>query len=377
MKPSQEGETLVYIGTFTHGASEGIYLYRLDPTSGALKFAGVTRAENPAFLALDPQGRCLYAVNESAEFKGRPGGGVAAFAIEPHTGALTPLNQQPAHGVSPCHVSLDKTGRYAFVANYGSGTLVVYPIQPDGRLGAATDVVQHSGTRDQGLGPCSQSPVPSSQSLVPIPPHAHSITVDAANRFAFAADLGLDRLMVYRFDLDHGKLVPHDPPWVQFEAGAGPRHFAFHPNGRVAYVIRELDSKLTALAYDAARGAFTPIQTVSTLPNDFSGINDCADIHVAPSGKFVYGSNRGHDSIVIFAVDEATGKLSYVGHELTQGKFPRNFAIDPTGTFLLVANQHSDNIVTFRIEQKTGRLLPTGHTVAVPAPVCVKMISLS
>jgi 6-phosphogluconolactonase len=368
LRPSPDSETLVYVGTYTHGKSEGIYLYRLDATIGALVFVSLARTENPSFLAIDPKGNYLYAVNESAEFRGQPGGGVTAFAIHPRTGELTYLNDQPSHGSAPCHVSLDKSGRYAFVANYGNGSLAVFPIQDDGRLGVATDVIQHptiAETRATEVATTSTKA-----------PHAHSVTVDAANRFAFAADLGLDRLMVYRLDTESGKLVAHEVPWVQLEAGAGPRHFAFHPNGRYAYAIRELDSRLTVMAYDSGRGVLTAVQTVPTLPLGYSGTNYCADVHVAPSGRFIYGSNRGHDSIVIFAVDEATGKLSYVGHEPTRGKTPRNFAIDPTGSFLLVANQHSDTIVTFRIEQHTGQLEPTGHMTEVPAPVCLKMMRM-
>jgi 6-phosphogluconolactonase len=260
-------------------------------------------------------------------------------------------------------MSVDATGRFVLVANYGSGSVCVLPIGRDGGLGDAADVVQHQGSsvnprRQQG-------------------PHAHSITLDAANRYAFAADLGIDKVMVYRLDTASGKLIPNDPPWAQVKPGAGPRHFDFHPSGKYAYLINELDSTITAFAYDASRGIIREIQTVPTLPADFRGASTCADVHVSPSGKFLYGSNRGHDSIVIFRIDEATGRLSYVGHELTQGKTPRNFAIDPTGTFLLAANQNSDTIVTFRIDQQTGKLTPTGHVAEAPMPVCLKLMPIS
>jgi 6-phosphogluconolactonase len=238
--------------------------------------------------------------------------------------------------------------------------VAILPVQDDGRLGEATDVVQHQGT---SVNPQRQEG-----------PHAHSITVDPTNRYAFAADLGLDKIMIYRLDLTRGKLQPNDEPWAQVHAGAGPRHFAFHPNGHYAYVINEIDSTLTAFTYQSTNGTLRTVQTVSTIPGDFSGTNYCADIHVAPSGKFVYGSNRGHDSIVTFATDETTGKLTCVGHESTQGRTPRNFTIDPTGTFLLAANQSTDTIVTFRIDQQTGKLLSTGHVTEVPTPVCVQVI---
>lgn len=352
---------LVYIGTYTRGESEGIYVYRLDPASGALEFTGETmEAENPSFLALGPRGRRLYAVGEVEELADEPGGGISAFAIDPTTGGLTFLNQQPSHGAGPCHLSVDATGRFVLAANYGSGSVAVLPIRGDGRLGAATDVVQHRGS---SVHPRRQEG-----------PHAHSITPGPGNRYAFAADLGVDKIMIYRLDLAQGKLEPNpNQPWVEIHAGAGPRHFAFHPEGRYAYLINELDSTLTAFAYDAADGTLEELQTISTLPEVYGGENFCADVHVAPSGKFVYGSNRGHDTVVTFAVDEATGELTYLGHESTQGETPRNFAIDPTGAFLLAANQDTDTVVSFRMDRETGELTPTGYVAEVPMPVCVKV----
>jgi 6-phosphogluconolactonase len=356
-------ELLVYVGTYTRGENEGIYVYRLDPSSGALTLASTVRGiNNPSFLALHPQHRYLYSVSEVGGEAGRPTGGVSAFAIDPPTGALTGLNQQSSQGTGPCHLSVDQTGQYVLVANYGSGSVALLPIREDGQLGEATDFIQHEGS----------SVDPGRQER----PHAHSITLDPTNRFAFAADLGLDKILIYQLDLSRGKLIPHEEPWVAVTAGAGPRHLAFHPDGRYAYVINELDNTLIAFAYDEARGTLRTLQTLSTLPEDFQGPSYCADVHVAPSGRFIYGSNRGHDSIAIFAVDEAAGRLSLVDLEPTQGKFPRNFALDPTGTFLLAANQDSDNIVTFRIDPETGQLTPTGHVTNVPKPVCVKMIPL-
>ena len=357
-------ELFLYVGTYTYGKSEGIYVYRMSLSSGALKFASVVKGVvNPSFLDFGPRRRYLYAVCEVSRLADKPGGAVSAFRIHPKTGNLTRLNQQPSGGAGPCHLSVDTKGNFVFVAHYAGGSVSVLPIQDDGRLGKVADVVQHQGS---SVNPQRQKG-----------PHPHSVNLDPANRCVFVPDLGLDKIMIYRLDLTHGKLKPNDDPWAQVKAGAGPRHFAFHPNGRYAYVINELNSTLTAFTYDEQHGSLREVETVSTLPEGFKGSNHCADVHVSPSGKFVYGSNRGHDSIVIFAISERTGKLTYVGHEPTQGKTPRNFAIDPTGTFLLAANQNSDTIVTFRIAQPTGKLLPTGHITHVPTPVCLKMIPIS
>lgn len=357
-------EILAYVGTYTHGRNEGIYVYRLDPSSGAPELISKAGgADNPTFLTFHPQQMCLYAVNEMAESAGKPGGAVSAFAIEPKTGELAFLNQQSTLGNGPCYVSVDQTGRYALVANYGSGSVCILPIQPDGRLGEATDFVQHQGS---SVNPERQEG-----------PHAHCFIPDPSNRYAFAVDLGLDKILVYQLDLTHGKLKPNDEPWAQVRLGAGPRHLTFHPNGRYAYVINELDSTLIAFTYDGTRGTLREMQTVCAIPEEFEDTNYCADVHVSPSGRFLYGSNRGHDSIVIFAIDEDTGELTCVDYEPTQGGWPRNFAIDPTGTLLLAANQNGDNIVSFRIDQQTGRLAPTGQVAEVPTPVCVKFLTIS
>ncbi len=351
-----------YIGTYTGKGSAGIYVYRLDGASGALEMAAPpAQAANPSFLAVDPQKRCLYAVAELGEFHGHPGGGVSAFAIDAGSGALTPLNQQPSHGSAPCHLCVDASGRYVLVANYSSGTVSMLPIEAGGALGRATEIIQHHGA----------GPDPRRQEG----PHAHSVTLDPDNRFAFVCDLGLDKIMAYRLDLDNGSLPPHTPPWAATAPGAGPRHLAFHPHGRNAYVINELDSTVTAYAYDQMDGTLSPLQTVSTLPADFSAANTCADVHVSPCGRFLYGSNRGHDSIAIWGIDANNGALTPLAHTPSGGKTPRNFAIDPSGTFLLAANQDSDNVVVLRIDPDTGRLAPTGHSIAVSMPVCVKMIA--
>ncbi len=352
----------VYVGTYTYrGVSKGIYLYRLDMTTGVLVPTGIAaETENPSFLAADPQRRYLYAVNETMTFEGQAGGGLSAFAIEPQTGALTYLNSQCTHGGAPCHVSVDQTGRFVYVANYMGGNVAVFPVRRDGDLEPVSDVVQHSGS---GVNPRRQEG-----------PHAHSINLDPTNRYAFVADLGIDRVMTYQLDLDNGQLIPHTTPWLEVTPGAGPRHLAFHPNGKYAYLVTEMGSTIIALAYDAAQGTLTTLQTVPALPEDFAGHSTAADIHVAPSGTFLYASNRGHDSLVIYAIDTTTGLLSYVGHTPTQGKTPRNFAIDPTGTYLLAANQDSDTIVTFTIDPQTGCLTPTGHVTHVPMPVCVLVL---
>jgi len=359
MTKQNNQELRIYVGTYTGSGSEGIYLYRMAD-SGELEFVSVAKGvNNPSFLAIGPQQRYLYAANEVGTFSHAPGGAVSAFSIDQETGELTFLNQQASHGTSPCYVSVDQAGKCVLVANYGSGSAAVLPIGSNGELGKATDVVQHTGSsvdsqRQEG-------------------PHAHSIVLDSNSRYAFVPDLGLDKIMIYQLDPVQGKLKPNDQPWAEVKAGSGPRHFTFHPNGKYAYVITEMGNTLVAFTYDEARGELSEIQMVSTLPEDFSGVSYCADVHISPSGRFLYGSNRGHDSIVIFEIDQDTGKLSYVDHESTQGEFPRGFAIDPTGSFLLAANQNTDTIVTFQIHQETGKLTPTGHVTEVSKPVCVKM----
>jgi 6-phosphogluconolactonase len=351
---------LVYIGTYTRGESRGIYQCRLDRDTGRLHSLDLAaETANPSFLALHPSGRFLYAVGEIGNFAGERTGAVAAFRVEPKTGRLTPLGQQASRGAGPCHLVVDRTGRCVLVANYGGGSVSCLPIRDDGRLGEATSFVEHEGS---SVNPRRQRG-----------PHAHVVELDAANRFAFVADLGLDKILIYRFDADRGQLTPNDPPWARVTPGAGPRHLAFHPGGRFAYVINELDSTVTAFGYDADRGALDTLETVSTLPEGFEGQNTTAEIVVHPSGRFLYGSNRGHDSIAIFGIDARTGSLRPVGHEPTQGETPRNFGVDPTGTYLVAANQGTHNLVVFRIDATDGTLRPTGHSLEVPSPVCVLM----
>jgi 6-phosphogluconolactonase len=346
-------ELTLYVGTYTSGKSEGIYIYRMDQLTGELKRAGSMKSENPSFLTIDPAKRFLYAVNE------KPEGAVSAFRVDRTSGDLSFVNEQSSQGADPCHLSVESGGKSVLVANYTSGSLAVLPIQRGGSLGAASDVKQHegSGPREQQKGP-----------------HAHCIKLDHANRHAFAADLGIDKLMIYRFNAATGKLEPAQQSSAFLHAGAGPRHLTFHPNGKYLYVINELDSSLTTFKYSAAQGTLTAFESVSTLPRDFTGMSFCADIHVAKSGRFLYGSNRGHNSIVVFAIDSRSGRLSLVEHVSTEGKWPRNFTIDPSERFLLVANQHTDNVATFRIDQQTGRLTPTGQVTEIPTPVCLQFL---
>jgi len=353
----------VYVGTYTGGkaGSEGIYLLELDPATGVLTSKGLAgKVVSPSFLAIHPNRKFLYSVNEVGDFGGKPSGAVTAFAIDDATGTLKQLNQQSSVGSGPCHLTVDATGKNVLVANYGSGSVAVLPIADDGSLKPASCFIQHTG---KGADPSRQES-----------PHAHSINLDAANKFAFAADLGLDKVFIYAFDPVAGTLTPNATPFGKVAPKSGPRHFAFHPRGKFAYVINEMGNTVTAFAYDPAAGSLDEIQSISTLPADFNGTSYTADVQVHPSGKFLYGSNRGHDSIAAFAIDEKTGKLTFLEAESTRGKNPRNFAMDPTGAFLFAENQDTDSIVAFKIDQATGKLEPTGAKIAVPMPVCIKMI---
>jgi 6-phosphogluconolactonase len=355
------GRVMLYVGTYTSGGSKGIYRLHLDTATGALTPAGdPTETVNPSFLAFHPTRRFLYAVNETGDAARDPSGAVSAFAIDRATGSLTLLNQQPSGGPAPCHMTIDKEGRHLLVANYWGATAAVLPIQADGRLGPPA-VVRHEG----------RGPHPERQTE----PHPHSINLDPANRFAFVADLGIDKLVAYRFDAAKGTLARHDAGTVALKPGAGPRHLAFHPDGRQAYVINELDSTITRLDYDAASGKMSAAQTLSTLPAAFQGRNITAEVVVHPDGTLLFGSNRGHDSIAAFRIDPATGALTALGHTPTGGKTPRNFAIDPTGAYLLAANQESDTIAVFRIDRASGRLDLVGRPVSVPRPVCLRMMT--
>jgi 6-phosphogluconolactonase len=362
-RAATKSKYLVYVGTYTEKVSKGIYAYRFDPATDQLTSLGLAaETVNPSFLAVHPSRPFLYAVNEISQYEGRSSGGVSAFAVAPGTGKLTFLDEVPSGGEGPCHLSLDKTGRYVLVANYGGGSLAVFPILKDGRLGEASAFVQHHGA---SINPQRQEG-----------PHAHSIYVSPDNRFALCPDLGLDEVLIYRFDAGKGTLTPNYPAFAIVSSGAGPRHFAFHPSGKFGYVIDEMLSTITVFSYQPASGALDVLQAVSTLPQNFKGENSAAEVEVHPSGKFLYGSNRGDDSIAVFAINIRKGTLTPAGHVPTLGKTPRNFAIDPTGTYLFAANQSSDSIVQFRIDPNNGRLTPTGKVLEVPSPVCVTFLGI-
>lgn len=348
----------VFVGTYTKEGSRGIYLFEMDRESGKLAERRLAaEAENPSFIAVHPSGRFLYSVGEISNFEGSPAGAVSAFSFDSARGKLVLLNQQSSGGAGPCHVSLDPEGKVVLVANYGGGNVSTFPVNNDGSLGERGGFMQHAGSgpdekRQQG-------------------PHAHSINTDASGRFALAADLGIDQVLIYRLNTSDGGLEPADPPAAALAGGAGPRHLAFHPNSRVLYVINELDSTITAFTFDPASGAISELQTISTLPAGFGGVNHPAEVLVHPSGEFLYGSNRGHDSLAIFAIGE-DGRLKAIGHESTRGKNPRNFGIDPSGRFLIVANQDSNSVVSFRVDPDSGRLMATGDVHEVSMPVCVR-----
>lgn len=356
---AQPGE-IMYVGTYSVRGSEGIYVFSFDRKAGTMTpVQAVSNVKSPSFLALHPSGRYLYSVNEAAQSGPGKAGAVSAYAVDRPTGKLTYLNSQSSLGGGPCYVSIDQTGKTAFVANYGGGSLAVLPIATDGTLQAATDSVQNSGT---GANTQRQDKA-----------HVHSATVAPDNRFLYVTDLGTDKLHIYATDVKNSTIKPAATPYVTVKPGSGPRHFTFHPNGKFAYLVEELTSSVAVFARDAKTGALTLIEDgVKTLPADFTANNTSADIHIDPSGKFLYQSNRGHNAVAIFAIG-TDGKLKQVGDVGTEGKTPRNFLIDPKGEFVFVANQDTDNIAIFRRDQKTGLLTFTGQSVKVPAPVCVIM----
>ncbi len=349
----------VYFGTYTNNAkSKGIYRAKLTVATGQLSAAELAaECSDPSFLALHPSGRFLYAIDERADPVKTPGRGVSAYALEPTTGALTLLNQQGVGGPGPCHLSVDADGKCVLVANYGGGSVASLPLGADGKLGAVKSFIQHTGS---SVNAARQKE-----------PHAHGIVVSPDNRYAFVPDLGIDKVMAYRLDAAKATLTAAEPAFVALPPGSGPRHLAFHPGGKFAYVINELTCTMSVFRYDAGRGTLTDVQSISTLPpgETVQRGQSTAEVIAHPSGKFLYGSNRGHNSIVVYAVDAASGKLSYVENQSTQGKTPRHFAVDPTGTWLLAENQGSDTVVVFRIDPQSGKLTATGQSLAVSAPV--------
>jgi 6-phosphogluconolactonase len=364
---------LVYVGTYSEpllfgtgqvvqGKGKGIYAFRFDAAEGSLDPLGVTEGvRNSSYLAFDPKRKCLYCVNEFKEYEGKASGAVSSFRIDQETGALTYLNTKASHGTDPCHLIVDKTGKNVLIANFASGSVCVLPIAEDGSLKEASCVIQHEG---KSVDPKRQAG-----------PHAHAVEIDANNRYVFVPELGGDTVMIYELDPDAGKITPNkNQPFIRMAPGAGPRQLVMHPNGKLAFLINELNSTMTSYAYDPSRGTLSEIMTLPTLPKDFSGHSSCAEVQIHPSGKFLYGSNRGHDSIVIYGVDASTGRLTLIGHEPTRGKIPRNFEVHPGGEFLAAANQDSDNVVLFRIDTSTGKLAPTGSVVHAGTPICVRFM---
>jgi 6-phosphogluconolactonase len=361
---TQTRDWIMYVGTYTRAPSKGIYAYRFQTATGQVTPLGTAglavETENPSFLAVHPNRRFLYAVNEVSRYEGNAAGSVSAFSVDRATGTLTLLNRVSSRGGGPCHLSIDETGKWLFVANYGGGSVAAFPVQEDGKLGEASAFFQHSGS---SVNKARQSG-----------PHGHAVVVSPDNRFVLAADLGLDRVFAYRLDPKAGGLVPGEPPFSTIAPGSGPRHLEIRPDGKFAYVLNEMLSSVGAYRYDARRGTLEHVQTVSTLPEGFTAENSGAEIAVHSSGKFLYTSNRGHDSIAIFRIDAGKGTLTSGGHVSTQGKTPRNFAIDPSGRFLVAANQNSGTLVMFGIDQQTGGLTPTGTPVQVPSPVSVVFV---
>jgi 6-phosphogluconolactonase len=360
-KAAVKGQYLAYVGTYTtKTSSKGIYAFRFDTATGQLSSIGVAaETPDPSWVAVHPNGKYAYAANEAGKAST-----VSAFAVDAKSGKLTLLNQMPALGEDPCYLSFDKTGKYLLVANYSSGTVAVFPIFADGRLGEHTALA-----KDQG----ATGPNKERQEA----PHAHWIETTMRNHFVYVADLGLDRVLIYRFDAAKGSLTAGEPPdsfSAMLNPGAGPRHVAFGPGGKFMYVLGELQSAVTVFANDAQE-TYRSVQQISTLPKGLSGRNDAAEITVHPNGRFLYTSNRGHDSIAIFAIDPAKGTLTFVAHVLTGGKEPRHFAIDPSGKYLLAENQFSNNIVVFKIDAATGGLTPTGQVAEVPSPVDLTFVA--
>jgi 6-phosphogluconolactonase len=351
--------TLVYIGTFTAGASKGIYAYRLDEATGKMTSLGLAaETQSPSYLAVASNHRFLYAVNEVDTFEGKKAGSVSAYSIDSASGKLTLLNQVSSGSPGSTHLAIDRSGKWLFVANYSGGSLADIAIEADGRLGQMATLLRHTGS---GVDPERQEA-----------PHPHQVVPSPDGRFLLSPDLGLDRVFVYRLNAKTGKLTENDPPFAEVKPGSGPRHLVFSPNGKFVYLATEMASNVIAFSY--ADGKLKALQTISMLPADFNGHSTAAEIAVHPSGRFLYASNRGADSIVQFNIDPATGLLTTAGSVSTQGKVPRGFGIDPDGKYLFAGNQDSDTLAPFRIDPATGRLSPLGAPIQVPSPVCVVFV---
>jgi 6-phosphogluconolactonase len=355
----------VYVGTYTGPKSKGIYGYRYDPATGQFTSTGLAaEIANPSFLVTDPQHRFRYAVTEMGQEPGassyKTNGSISSYSINPKTGALTFLNKVDSSGGGPCHLVVDKTGKMLFVANYGSGNVASFAIKADGSIGERTGFDQHTGS---SVDPARQTG-----------PHAHAVVLSPDNRFLFVPDLGMDQIKIYRVDAEKGTFAPNDPPFATVKAGLGPRHLTFGRGAKFAYVVCEMGSSVAVFSYDPAKGALTPLETISNLPSGFTGVDNSAEIEADRSGRFLYASNRGNDSITVFAIDPSKGTLTKVQIVPTQGSIPRNFAIDPTGKYLVAANQKTDQMVVFAVDQKDGQLKPTGQVLDVPAPVSILFV---
>ena len=369
MDLSPTGEYLVYVGSAfypgqTGGQTEGaIYVYRFQTATGTLTPLGLAAETNtPGFFAIHPSGQFLHTVNEIGNYQGGKSGGVSAFAINKLTGRLQFLNTVPSGDPYPTYLTVDATGAYVLVSNYFGG-VVIFPVSKDGHLGDASSYTRETES-GSGVNPERQDA-----------PHPHSIELSGDNRFAITVDIGLDKLLVYRFDQTNGTLTPSDPPFAEVPPGAGPRHIAFSPDARFLYSINELQSSISAFAYDAPTGRLRPLQTISTLPEDFHDWNSGAEVKVSASGKYLYCSNRGHNSIAVFSIDQKDGTLALIEHVSTGGETPRNFEIDPSGSHLFAANEDSDSILLLHVDKETGRLTPE-QTVKVTSPVCIKFLAL-
>lgn len=357
-EPAANTRYLALVGTYTDKtASKGIYAFDFDSSTGKLSHKHLAaETPDPSWIAIHPDGKFVYAANESGKQST-----VTAFSLDAKSAKLTQLNQLPALGEDPCYLSFDKTGKFLFIANYTSGTVAVFPILADGKLGGHTAVVKDTGT----LGPRKDRQEG---------PHAHWVQVSPDNRFVFVSDLGLDAILSYRFDATKGTLTPNDPPFAKLTPGAGPRHVAFSPSGKFVYIVSELNSTVTAFSYDISKGTLFEIQVLSTLLMQTSGRNDTAEIAVDPTGKWLFASNRGLDTITVFSINPSDGTLTHTGDFPTGGKEPRHFAIDPTGRFLLAENQNSNSIVVFRIDTASGSLTKVSEANDIPSPVCLAFL---
>jgi 6-phosphogluconolactonase len=356
-----KAKEIMYVGTYSTRDSKGIYVFEFDRAAGMLKaLQTVTEGKSPNFLALHPNGKLLYAIYSEGTLSDNPAGGsVMSFRIDPETGFLTKLNEQSSEGRGPAHLSVDPKGKFAFVSNYGGGNLAIYPIQKDGSLGKASDFVQHEGG----------STHPTRQKA----PHVHSATPSLNGKFVYVSDLGTDKIMIYEVTKD-GKLK--SAGFASSTPSSGPRHFAIHPNGKFGFSAEELSSTIASYAMNTSTGAMTPLERVNMLPPNFNETNSAADIHVSPDGNYLYATNRGHESVVIFAIDKKSGKLTFIGHESTKGKHPRNFYVDSKGVFVFVANMNTDNVVVYKRDAVSGKMTATGEELSIPAPVSIELLKL-